>query len=393
LKMEKPNQNTAQNVLLKFVSAFTIGPPIVTAKNIIGKLKPEIVSEENQSSFLMIQNVVRMLNGAMTFTPTLGFVIPNVEEENALLYLAEADIEDGGPQPRIEIRPDDPETISLFESIMKKGQLVPIDVYPSPIASNKYRIDDGHRRRMVIFNMLRKDGIWAICKQKSELEAYEDAFTLNYQRESLTDYELGQHLSLMFEKNPNITQTALGKKFGVSQQRVSQLLRCFREIERQKQNGNITTQVVMEKVSERTIRAIKNAPEDLKPIIMKESIEKNLSSRDTERLISEITAIPDATAATVTEKAQQIVEEKAKAFVEEGAKIRRKSDKLLDKLIEEVRARPPEAWVKELYGRVGENKINVENASAFASVWFGVAYEILRQKGLLEFSFEETDKW
>jgi ParB/RepB/Spo0J family partition protein len=308
-------------------------------------------------------------------------------EKLELKLLHSSEIEEGGPQPRFEIKPDDPETVSLFYSIKEKGQCVPINVYPSPVSLGKYRILKGHRRRMVIFNMLQSDGIWAIVKHQSEQEAYENAFILHYERHNLLTYEFGAFLLRLQTQFPDAypNQTVLGKKLGLSQSRVSQLISHFEEIERLRQDENNITTVIMQKIPERRTRELKKAPEELKTALYEQVAEKNLSVAKTKTLVTDVLADPNADAA--------VAKENAEALFAEADKIQQKNDKLLNKLIANAHVKAPEALVKELYGLTKEpRKVSVEKMNSTLEMVFLVLYSHAKNGNVMLEIFEEATK-
>ena len=412
-----------QKEFLEQVRPYIVGEPKYTSHEVSVILKENVVGDIRKYSEL---KMLSMKVGAVATMVPPGFRIPLVastamrnSSETKLLYLHESDIEDGGPQPRIEIRPDDPETVSLFESIKTKGQREPINVYP---ANGKYRIDDGHRRRMVIFNMLRKDGIWAFSKPSTEQEAYEDAFTLNFERKSLSDYELGRHLSMLMAKFPTSypTQEVVAQKVGISRVRVNQFIRCFEEIERQKpRQDNIVNQFTMEKLSGTIVAEIKKAPEELKPAILENVVEKGLTVRQTEQLVKNLQEIENPTVETVAQEANRILTpepeleptltpEPAEISIEEiVANLKQDAEKAvrtvtreIDRFIQNATGQYPEIVVREVYAHLNDpfqdrpsSKTSPEKFNQYCALSIGIAFEYLKKERKLDDLFAEADRW
>jgi ParB/RepB/Spo0J family partition protein len=375
---------------LRIVKPYCDKEPVTTATDISITLKPEVIHDSDKYMPLLL--MAKQLHASVTIVPP-GFRIPlTVAKNNAekqLLFLSESDLEDGGPQPRLEIRPDDPATVSLFESIKAKGQRQAIQVYPSPVTPNKYRIYKGHRRRMVIFNMLRKDGILAVSESCTELQAFEDAFIIHHERKSLTAYEMGKYLLTLQSKFPDVypTQESLAKKLGITQQSISLLVTAYREVEAQKPNlpENVTTQVV--NLSEHTIRAASKAPEAKKPEIFKAVTEQHLSARETAELVEKVAQEePPSTEATDEEKTQILYDEADSA--------ENKEKRLLNKLIENTVAHAPKELIDEVIARSNNGeKLTAEKLNPYLTTWFDVAFQTLKKHGLLDEVFEVANKW
>jgi hypothetical protein len=225
---------------LKTVEPYCRSKPTLTKNGYVTVvLKDGVVDDFDK--YFDLTKAAKALNATITYTPP-GFILPpetKKDDTGTLLFLHESDIEDGGPQPRAVINPSDPDTQSLFESIKPKdtgcktnvlgvNQRDPIDTYPSPLGNGKYRICEGHRRRMVILNMLRLDGIWALNRKRSEQEAYEDAIILNAKK-NLTAYEIAAFILKLKAKFPQIytTQEVIGKKLGIGQEQISRIMNAF----------------------------------------------------------------------------------------------------------------------------------------------------------------------
>lgn len=405
---------------LKLVEPYTKSKsPSIDSIGII--LKDEVVSDPDK----MIELQIEAKKIGVTCTPTPpGFRIPlvaaklgNPDITTELLFLHESDIEDGGPQPRLEIRPDDPETIALFESIKPKdggrhnafgvNQRDPIDTYPSPLNNGKYRICEGHRRRMVIFIMLRLDGIWAFNKKRTEQQAYEDAAILN-NKKNLSVKDKVHHYQGMMKKFPDAYPTleALAKSVGETKQNISLIMLAYQDVERQK--PNLSTDVVnaVDKLPENTIRHIRKVPEACKLKLYEATVKQNLPTSDVIKVADRLKQIPNADAATVETVVKEVVEEKASeskesvkdetsftakavAFLREGEKLQRKTDRAIDKLIEQFGKFYPEKLITAVYGSFGDAKVTDEK---FQSVMHTVIGIMLNHSDL-DAVLLEASKW
>jgi hypothetical protein len=362
-------------------------------------LKDEVVSDPD--TLIELQIEAKKVGAKCTTMPP-GFRVPLVTKvghsdiTTELLFLHESDIEDGGPQPRLEIRPDDPETVALFESIKPKdggrhnafgvNQRDPIDTYPSPLNNGKYRICEGHRRRMVIFNMLRLDGIWAFNKKRTEQEAFEDALILNTKK-GLSSYELALFMLKLREKFPNAypTQEALGKRLGLSHDSISIILKAHAEIEKQKDKLPPDLSNRFEKLPASKINELQKAPEQAKTVIISKAIEKDLSRREITSLVKDVTDAPNVDDATIEAAVNKIVEErtiniqvgksdeeKASEFLAEGDKLQRKNDRAIDKLIAQFKAYYPEKLITAVYGSFGDAKVTPEKFQSTMHTVIGI---------------------
>jgi len=218
--------------------------------------------------------------------------------------------------------------------------------------------------------MLRRESIKAISENCSEQQAFEDAFSLNYQRKSLTNYELGAFILRLKEKYPQTytTQEVIGKKLGISHNHLSEIMSAYAEA------NNLTDKVKPENVAratslpEHTLRQIKKAKsESAKVAIADVVIEKNLGHRGAAELVKQVNAVSGADESTVEEKAKLLFEDADKAF--------KKEERALDKLITDSVAVVPEGLVKYLYGKANGEKVTQEKLNSMISMIVQVLYE------------------
>lgn len=340
----------------------------------------------DHDKFREILDLAKEFHATPTVTPP-GFILPLNGKPHINVvppYLHPSDIEEGGPQPRTEINPSDPKIQTLFLSIKTEGQRDPIKVFPSPTTPGKYRIKDGHCRAMIIFNMLGRSEIWAVSDERTELEAYKDALILNNARNNLTAYDVGHYIKrVLMIKFPKIfpNQTAVASFLNISQEYTNQVISAYETVEAQRDKLPPETIARAMKMPERSLRSVRRVPEELQSTVLEKITEENMSTRQSEKLAQEVTTD------------EKTVEEKVRALRKEGEKIQRKYDRLLAKLLVECRAKLPEVFVRDLYGRVPDGKITVEKANAYAESWIGVAYVVLKGVGKLDFVFEESAKW
>lgn len=383
-------QNTKAQEFLKIVEPY-MAHKTITKTDISITLKDGVFEDQEKYGELLLKAVD--LGATRIYNPKPGFLIPLAlakEDENKLLYLHETDLEDGGPQPRLDISPGSLQ--GLYEDIKVRGQRDPIKVYPSPTTPGKYRVRDGHCRKTVIFNMLRKDGIWAINEKRSDLEAFEDAFTLNYQRKSLSSYELGAFILKLKELFPDTypNQETIGKKLGLSQEAISRIMTAYGELEKSKDKINPDVMPHVIRTSERSVNKIRNASADLRPKLLETVAEKDLSVLDTEKLVEGVNAVEGATERTVTEVADALLKEKAEAFRADGEKIQKNTNKELQHLIDNAMVPAPEALVRDAYGRNFGEKVSQGKLNLLLSFLFKVMYEHLKNSPEFNDYFEEA---
>jgi ParB/RepB/Spo0J family partition protein len=361
-------------------------------------LKDEVVSDPD--TLIELQIEAKKIGAKCTTTPP-GFRVflaasnGNSENVDSYMLLHIDDFEEGGPQPRTKILPTDPETVKTFASIEAKGQLDPIMVYPSPDHPNKFRIFDGHRRYMIIFKMLMRTTIKAVCVHISEQEAHENALLLNDgdNRQNLSAYDKGHYIvEVLMKRFSYPSQDALAKKLGMSPQALSYVLLAYNEVANQKSKIDPEMSTRVEGLSERVITHVRHAPEDLKVPLLETAAKKELSVLDTKQLVDRVKEIENATATTVETVADQIIAEKTSKeqvafensteivakFLEEGEKLQRQNDRAIDKLIEQFGPVIPEKLITAVYGSfgvygsLGDVKFTPEKFQSFMHTVIGI---------------------
>lgn len=271
-----------------------------------------------------------------------------VQEGYTLHFRRREDFEQGGPQPRIWIL-DDPELKALADNIELHGQKEPIDASPSPDGTEKLWVIEGHGRFTSIFEILaRRDpqkwvGIWTKEKKRSKLECFEDSVILNGKKK-LTAYELGAFIMRLPQELPEIYapkihgfnfQETVGKRLGLDNTRVSQILIAFNEITAvSKQVGPQFVDPV-KNLPERTVREIKNVPAEVKTEVFKQVVEKDLSASEAKTVAAAVKETP--TAEKVTEAVNRVVENREKTAEERAAEAEAERMKRIEAQAEEAR--------------------------------------------------------
>ena len=382
---------------LRVVTPYCVRPPKITKNDVGIVLKPDVVADTKKYEEISLSAL--SVGATRTSTPP-GFRISLTESDISpkSFYLHECDIEDGGPQPRTEINPSDPETQTLFELIKANGQAVPINVYPSPTTRGKYRIAEGHRRRMVIFNMLRQDRIWVVSEPRSELKAYEDAFDLNNARKSLSATDQGRFFQTMMQKFPTVypNQKAIAERRKLTPAYVSYILSSTELVEWQKEK--LATEVLtrVNRLTEGQLRPVNRVEsEEAKTMVLQTVAEQNLSMRQGEKLVEAVNANPEPTPEFVAEEAKRIAEAKVERYRKEADKTVAKTDRARDKIVaagEEY----PEDLMKAVYGHLGlknKGKVDPEKAKAYALTVFAVMFEETIARNELDDVLRKADLW
>lgn len=356
-----------------------------------------------------LRDEAQKYNGAFVGSPKPRFLFPqvnlNVPKGYKLLYLYKEDIEAGGPQPRSEISPHDSDTKILFESIKERGQEDPIDVYPSPLGNGKYRIVEGHRRKLVCFDSLYGKfpggpGMWAIFKERTEQEAYEAALLLN-DKKQINAIDQGHFYEVMMEKFPESypTMEAVGQKVGASQQHISRVIAAYHEIEhlKPKLDPSITPHGVT--LSEGVVRPIISAPESAKVALVSVVAEKDLSMRQTAALVEVAKANPEVTKEELEVEADRLQKEKVEdrllARRAEAEKLVKKTEREVAKLVRSVEEVYPESLVKAIYGHLSYKgvKLSDDRMRKFCPVFVDSLVKVARERGFLDEALADAEAW
>lgn len=348
-------------------------------------------------------------NGAFVPSPKPRFLFPqvnlNVPKGYKLLYLYKEDIEDSGPQPRNEILRYDPETEALLESIKARGQEDPIDVYPSPLGNGKYRIVEGHRRKLVCFDSLYGKfpggpGMWAIFKDRTEQEAYEAALILN-DKKLISATEKGHFYKSMMEKFPQAypTMEAVGQKVGASKQHISHVIAAYNEIEHLKPKIDLSMSSRVDSLSEGVVRPIISAPESVKVALMSVVVEKGLSGRESAALVEVAKANPEVTKEELEVEADRLQTEKAEARLlarrAEAEKLVKKTEREVAKLARSVEALYPESLVTAIYGHLRYKgiKLTDDKMRGLCPVFVDALVKVAREEGVLDKALIVAESW
>ena len=188
------------------------------------------------------------------------------------------------PKFRTRVQVED-DLESMIESIRREGvhENILVRPYRSPELSPDEawaEVVTGDRR----FTAAKKAGLTEIEVKLGDLtdeEAMDFQWTENEERKELTAYERARHLREMMkwfpEKYPN--QETLGKKLGLTQQRISQIFSILLL------EPDVTTHVV-NSLTDLQVREILKAPEEERKMIAEMTVNFELSHQNLERLMS-----------------------------------------------------------------------------------------------------------
>ncbi|MCG1039395.1 MULTISPECIES: ParB/RepB/Spo0J family partition protein [Burkholderiaceae] len=116
----------------------------------------------------------------------------------------------------------DPAKFSELRENLRHNKLVtPVTVRLR--ADGDFEIVSGHHRTDA-FRELGRPTIRCVLEDSTELEADDGAFFANLMQSDLTDYEKYAGLKRFHEKHPNLTQTEVAERTGISQSHLSALL-------------------------------------------------------------------------------------------------------------------------------------------------------------------------
>lgn len=394
--------------------------------------KQNIIGDREKTKELIA--AVKEYGGVLSIFPSPAkFLFPaaNVASQGyKLLILHEEDIEDGGPQPRLHIL-DDPIRLAkvnaIADSIEIEGQREPIDVYPSPSGNGKYRVCEGRMRHTAIFKILKVQGrkgtdgrvidyILAFCKNRTELEAWEDALILQ-DKEGLTPYELGLYINGLPQRFPEIYspnrhgfsfQETVAKRLAMDRTTVSKVLSEYRELSEQSQKVSPEISAQCTNLGRRVVEEAKKAPEEIKPSIYEAIVRKDLTTAETKKLVEVTKGNSSLSKEDIDAEAERIKNEKAEAskpkveqtqaiaqeLVDQGEKDQKRVDRYLNKVINAGSAKAPEDLMEKIYGHLAvkakAGKVEEVDANAYATLVFGRLYERASQEEI-EKIFEEVD--
>ncbi|MDT8781948.1 MAG: ParB N-terminal domain-containing protein [Candidatus Bathyarchaeota archaeon] len=361
------------------------------------------IVQKNREKLSELKAEASKYNGAYVSSPKPRFLFPNVTLEvptgYTLLYLQKEAIEVGGPQPRSEISPYDPETQELYENIKAYGQKDPIDVYPSPLGNGKYRIVEGHRRKYVCFDSLYGKfpggpGMWAICKDRTEQEAYEDALILNGKKQ-FTPFETGQYYKAMLEKFPDVYPTleAIGKKVGVTSGTISHIIGAFEEIDGLKGKIDPSLLTRVKQLPEKVIRPIRSVPDVSKQSLVAVIAEMGSSSRESDHLAEFVKKNHVVSKSELKAEVERIRKEKEqtkeankKRILSEGEKFVKKSEREVAHLAKCVEALYPWSLVKMIYDRLSLSRIKMtdQNMRKLCPFFIDALVKVARGRGFFD---------
>jgi ParB family chromosome partitioning protein len=184
---------------------------------------------------------------------------------------------------QIEINPFQPRTDfneealqELAESIMVHGVIQPITV--RQLDSNKFQLISGERR-LRASKMVGKKSIPAYVRKADDQEMLEIALIENIQREDLNAVEIAINYKRLIDEC-NLTQEEMGNRIGKNRSTVTNYLRLL------KLPPDILSAIKNKKITMGHARAIISVEDPVVQLdIYKETVAKELSVRDVERLV------------------------------------------------------------------------------------------------------------
>lgn len=187
---------------------------------------------------------------------------------------------------KISVNPNQPRTNfndeilnELVQSIKSVGLIQPITV--RKISKNEFQLISGERR-LRAFKKLNLIKIPAYIRDVNDQESLEMALIENIQRDDLDSIEIAISYKRLIDEI-NLTQDELGKKIGKKRSTISNYLRLL------KLNPIIQSGIKDKFISMGHGRALINIDErDLQMKIYEIIIKKNLSVRNTEKLINDL---------------------------------------------------------------------------------------------------------
>jgi len=176
------------------------------------------------------------------------------------------------------------------ESLREHGIRRPLLVRPHPIHEGKFEVVDGNRR-LAHGQVVGLEDAPCEIREMSDEEAFTVALVLNVQRSNVPSVGIGNWLQLMQLKF-GYSQEKLAEKVGKSQSWVSRHLKLVEsEIEETasyEKRGDIPGEIMSRGIifeSERQMRALRSAPEDVRRSILEGASERGKlpSGREIER--------------------------------------------------------------------------------------------------------------
>ncbi len=200
-----------------------------------------------------------------------------IKAKNSNIEEIEINLIEANPyQPRNNFAKD--ELKELSESIAEHGLLQPIIVRPK---GDNYQIIAGERRYRAI-KMLKLDKVKAIISKFDDQQMMELALIENLQREDLNPIEEAEAYQQLITKL-NFTQSETAKRVGKSRSAIANSLRLLKLPNRIKNNVSRGT---LSMGHARALLSIDNL--ELQEEIHQQIIDKELTVRETEKLIREI---------------------------------------------------------------------------------------------------------
>jgi hypothetical protein len=196
------------------------------------------------------------------------------------------------------------------------------------------------------------------------------------------------------DKYPN--QTAIGKVFGLSFQSISVIINAYQEVEAVKSKVPSEISNRLEQLPPSKIRPSFTVKEDLKCSVLSETVDKDLTQREAERLAKTIKEQPNATSEVVKEEAQRIADERAQRYIKDADREIAKNERNITKVISD-KGEFSEPFIKACYGHLSFAVKGKTVASEKVKSYAVIVADILLQRAIaqdeLDSVFAEADGW
>ncbi|MCK4545086.1 ParB/RepB/Spo0J family partition protein [candidate division WOR-3 bacterium] len=205
----------------------------------------------------------------------LDALIPENRDIKEKILEIDVNLIDPNPyQPRSFI--EDPNLISLIDSIKEKGIIEPIIVRDKP--GNRYEVVCGERR-LEASKRAGKEKIPSIVKDLSDRESLELALVENIQRESLNPIDEARGFKRLMDEF-GATQEDVAREIGKSRASITNTIRLLRL------PMFIQEMIIRDEIKEGHARVLLRIDSDVDKINIARRVKKNgLSVRDVEKLI------------------------------------------------------------------------------------------------------------
>jgi ParB family chromosome partitioning protein len=290
--------------------------------------------------------------------------------------------------PPFCIRTDTASDIAqLAVSVRANAILEPLIVRPSKAKADCYEVVCGLRRYLAAKKAEVK-AVPCVVREMDDDEAMEAILVENMERENLSDYEVGRWFKLLMEKFPEKypDQTAVGKRFGVSQGTVSRLISHYEALEAFKPSLPRDIMPRGIKLPEGVTREVRRADPELQPKILQTVIKNELSSRETAELVKTLAVKLELKEAPnpiplKDEKAERVARTIKKCEM---------SEETLSKILSKYY---PADFVDEVVKSFGGSTSSFEKVFEHITAVIDVAWSKIVELDLVEEVFREAAAW